>query len=69
MNLDTTILVQVRTNSTRFPKKQFAYIGENQLIDWIILRLSTLEVNFNVIYCIPEGSDDDELNNTLQYYY
>ena len=52
MNLDTTILVQVRTNSTRFPKKQFANIGGYQLIDWIIQRLSPLEVNYNIIYCI-----------------
>ena len=65
MNSDTTILVQVRTNSTRFPKKQFAYIGENQLIDWIILRLSNLEKYYNVVYCIPKGIEDNILNDFL----
>lgn len=59
-------LVQVRSNSTRLKKKQFLPLGDLKIIEWVVLRLEKLSNHVEVVYCIPVGSDDDELELLLR---
>lgn len=61
VKLKTVALVQARTNSTRFPKKVLANLGNESLVNLIAHRLSNSKLLDEVIFAIPDTESDDEL--------
>ena len=59
------LFVQARTNSVRFPDKIFKKLHGISIIEWIIYRLSSLKKVNDVVYLIPDNSNNDKLNNKL----
>lgn len=61
-----SIIIQARLTSTRLPKKILLNLGENNSIDFLIHRLSKCENVSEIIFAIPNTSENDELETFLR---
>lgn len=73
--LEVLIAIQARSNSTRFPKKIYEYIGDRRVLDHVIDRAKstadhimryTNKIKINCKVAVLHPTDDDELVRTFR---
>ena len=61
-----SIIIQARLTSTRLPNKILLNLGEKNSLDFLIHRLSKCDNVSEIIFAIPNTSENDELENFLK---
>ena len=61
-------LVQARTNSSRFPRKIFADLNGDSILDWVLSGIKRSKLIDRVVVAIPSGANDNELSDRLANY-
>ncbi|WP_158453570.1 aminotransferase class III-fold pyridoxal phosphate-dependent enzyme [Rhodopirellula europaea] len=64
--MTTTAIIQARVGSTRFPAKVLKSLRGQSLIGWVSARVGSVKAIDQVVWVIPTGIADDELERELK---
>lgn len=65
MSPDVAIIIQARMGATRMPNKMMLWLHGFPVIEWVYRRASQAKLVKQVIFALPENSNDDILENYL----
>ncbi len=59
--MNIVAIIQARMDSTRFPEKMRAFLGDLTIIEWVILRVKKAKLLDNIVLATSDDKSDDYL--------
>ena len=64
----TIIIIQARVNSKRLKNKMLLSLGDNMIIEWVLIRLKSLANKYKIILATTNDQSDNELIKIARNY-